>query len=89
MGKYKQSQNKAMLFNVYTDQSSQTITTISRFIFCVEVFWLHVCMCTTWMTTTLRSRRRVLDPRELELWVAAFWTPGSGKQTWVLCKSHK
>ena len=29
------------------------------------------------------------DPVELELWVAAIWSPDSGNQTWVLCKSHK
>ena len=89
MGKYKQNQNKAKLVNLYTDTCYQTLKTICRFIFCVEVFWLHACLCTTWMTDTLRSQKRGLDPLELELWVAAIWSPDSGNQTWVLCKSHK
>ena len=46
MGKYKQNQNKAKIVNLYTDTCYQTLKTICRFIFCVEVFWLHACLCT-------------------------------------------
>ena len=57
---------------------------------CVSIFFsVYACLC----TGTLRGRKKVLDPLELELQVVVnwliMWAMGAGNRTQVFCKSSK
>lgn len=47
---------------------------------------LHVCMCTTRVQEPLEEN--VLEPLDLELWVAVNPNTDAGSQTQVLCKNN-
>lgn len=57
-------------------------------IICVCMCNLHVYMCTTYVSSTLRGQKRVLDPLKMELHIAVSHHLGSGNQTFVFCKSN-
>lgn len=57
-------------------------------IICVCMCNLHVYMCTTYVSSTLRGQTRVLDPLKMELHIAVSHHLGSVNQTFVFCKSN-
>lgn len=51
-----------------------------RFVLCVWVFWLRVCLCTVYMSGAHRGQERVLDALRLELQVMSHHV-GAANQT--------
>lgn len=47
------------------------LTILARLTLCVQVFYLHVCMCTGCIPGAHEDHKRTLDLLELELWMVA------------------
>lgn len=64
------------------------ILALKCFYFCVWIFCLLICMCTTCMPGARRHQKRALEAQELKLqWMwASVWVLN---WTWVPCESHR
>ena len=57
--------------------------------FCVGLFYLHVCTCTMYISGTHRGQKRVVDSLKLKLQTVVTCHVGAWTCTWVIFKSSQ
>lgn len=50
---------------------------------------LHVYVCMTYVTGTFEEQKKVLDPWELELWMAISYHVCAENEIQILCQSNR